>query len=59
MALRVPCWCGAPAGGPCQGRPPLDDATRRRVRVSLHRWRYAKALEPAWQPPKPLHEVGA
>jgi hypothetical protein len=49
-ALQVDCWCGAAAGRPCLGRPSLRRAMTRERR-SLHRWRYARALQPAWNLP--------
>jgi hypothetical protein len=50
LALTVPCWCGALEGQPCLGRPSLRRAAMRERR-SLHRWRYAKAIQPAWHDP--------
>ena len=50
VVLRTTCWCGAGAGEQCMGRP--DRLGKRRARVSFHRWRHGKALQPAFREPR-------
>jgi hypothetical protein len=53
VVLKTTCWCGAGPGQPCLGRP--DRFDNRRERVSFHRWRHGKALQPAFrEPSRPL-----
>jgi hypothetical protein len=59
LALQVECWCGARPGEPCLGRPGLRRG-QVRPRRSLHRWRYCKAVQPAWNlPGRPITLMGA